>query len=104
MHPAVKILIGLVLIVVGFGLFVDSIYDNMWTGLRISWWHNFLVVLTGVIPALLILVGLFVVWLEADELKADKEIKSEKPSERVVEEAAAEEKPKPARPARRKKR
>jgi hypothetical protein len=28
MHAAVKILIGLLFIVVGFGLFVDSVYGN----------------------------------------------------------------------------
>jgi chromate transport protein ChrA len=77
MHAAVKILIGLLIIAVGFGLFVDSVYDNKWTGVGINWWQNFKVVLTGVIPPLLILVGLFVVWLEADELKAEKEISEE---------------------------
>lgn len=77
MHAAVKILIGLIIIAAGFGLFVDSVYDNRWTGVSVSWWHNFLVVVTGVIPALLILAGLFVVWLEADELKAEKEIKED---------------------------
>ncbi|MCD6495788.1 MAG: hypothetical protein J7K54_00805 [Candidatus Aenigmarchaeota archaeon] len=77
MHAAVKILIGLFIIAVGFGLFVDSVYGNKWTGISISWWHNFVVVVTGVIPALLILAGLFVVWLEADELKASKEFSLE---------------------------
>ena len=77
MHAAVKILVGLLIIVVGFGLFFDSVYDNKWTGISINWWQNFKVVLTGVIPPLLILIGLFVVWLEADELKAEKEITEE---------------------------
>ncbi len=77
MHAAVKILIGLLIIVVGFGLFVDSVYANKWTGITINWWQNFKVVITGVIPPLLILVGLFIVWLEADELKAEKEISEE---------------------------
>ncbi len=77
MHAAVKIIIGLLIIAVGFGLFVDSVYGNRWTGVSVSWWHNFVVVVTGVIPALLILAGLFVVWLEADELKAEKEMHEE---------------------------
>jgi len=77
MHAAVKILVGLLIIVVGFGLFVDSVYGNKWTGISINWWQNFKVVLTGVIPPLLILMGLFIVWLEADELKAEKELSEE---------------------------
>jgi len=90
MHAAVKIFIGLLIIVAGFGLFVDSIYGNKWTGLSINWWQNFKVVLTGVIPPLLILVGLFVVWLEADELKAEKELGEEfKTSDEEVKKAVA---------------
>ncbi len=90
MHAAVKILIGLLIIVAGFGLFVDSVYGNRWTGISINWWQNFKVVLTGVIPPLLILVGLFVVWLEADELKAGKELDEEfKTSDEDVKKAVA---------------
>jgi chromate transport protein ChrA len=90
MHAAVKILFGLIIIIVGFGLFVDSVYGNQWTGISVSWWHNFLVVVTGVIPALLILVGLFIVWLEADELKAEKDISQEfSTSEEDVKKAVA---------------
>jgi chromate transport protein ChrA len=89
MHAAVKILIGLLFIVVGFGLFVDSVYGNRWTGISISWWHNFVVVVTGVIPAFLILVGLFVVWLEADELKAEKEMGAEEETTEEVKRAVA---------------
>jgi chromate transport protein ChrA len=96
-HAAVKILIGLIIIAAGFGLFVDSVYDNMWTGLRVSWWHNFLVVVTGVIPALLILAGLFVVWLEADELKAEKEIKEDTKSAEEAVKKAVTAKPRPRR-------
>jgi protein-S-isoprenylcysteine O-methyltransferase Ste14 len=75
MHAAVKIIIGLVLVLIGLGLFVDSVYPLM--GVRgtlgIDWLGNFIVVLTGTIPIFLILIGLFVVWLEADELKTSKE-------------------------------
>lgn len=77
MSAIIKILIGFVILAAGFGLFVDSVYENQWTGVHIAWWNNFVVTLTGVIPAMLILVGLFVIWLEADELKAKKEVESE---------------------------
>jgi chromate transport protein ChrA len=90
MHAAVKIIIGLLIIVAGFGLFVDSVYGNQWTGIGINWWQNFKVVITGLIPPLLILIGLFVVWLEADELKAEKELGEEfKASNEDVKKAVA---------------
>ena len=78
MHAAIKILIGLLIIAIGFGLFVDSPSVGVWSSMTgINWWNNFVIVVTGVIPALLILLGLFVVWLEADEIKADKAIETE---------------------------
>ena len=79
MHPAGKIIVGLIVLIVGLGLLVDSVVPI--TGglgtFGINWFDNFIVVLTGVIPIFLILVGLFVIWLEADELKARKEIATE---------------------------
>lgn len=75
MHAAVKIIIGLILVLIGLGLFVDSVYPL--SGVKgtfgIDWLGNFIIVLTGTIPIFLILIGLFVVWLEADELKTAKE-------------------------------
>ena len=77
MHAAGKVLIGLILIAMGLGLFLDEIRPIL--DLKINWLSNFIIVLTGVIPILLILIGLFVVWLEVDELKVQKELrKSEK--------------------------
>ncbi|MCD6591192.1 MAG: hypothetical protein J7K72_04440 [Candidatus Aenigmarchaeota archaeon] len=75
MHAAVKIIIGLILVLVGLGLFVDSVYpiSGMKGTLGIDWLGNFIIVLTGTIPIFLILLGLFVVWLEIDELKIAKE-------------------------------
>jgi len=75
MHAAVKIIIGLILILIGLGLFVDSVYplSGVEGMLGINWLDNFIIVVTGVIPIFLILLGLFVVWLEADELKTSKE-------------------------------
>jgi len=79
MHAIVKILLGLVFIAVGLGLFVDSVTPIL--GIAgtwgIDWLTNFIIVLTGTIPALLILLGLFIVWLEIDEVKAEREIKAE---------------------------
>jgi len=92
MNAAVKLLVGLIFIAIGLGLFIDSVYPIMGTvgTLGINWLNNFIIVLTGVIPAFLILLGLFVVWLELDEMKAEKELKRE-------EEKAKKEEKKPAR-------
>jgi len=78
MHAAVKILIGLVFVLVGLGLFVDSVYPILGTKgtFGINWLDNFIIVITGTIPIFLILIGLFVVWLEADELKTAKEFET----------------------------
>lgn len=77
MHAAAKVIIGIIILLIGLGLFVDSAYSNAITGVEIQWLENFIIVLTGVIPIFLILVGLFVIWLEVDELKAEKEFKLE---------------------------
>ena len=84
MNAAVKILLGLILIAIGLGFFVDSITpivgtSNWFPG---DWLTNFLVVLTGFIPPFLIIIGLFVVWLEIDEIKAEREIRAEEEKEK----------------------
>ncbi|MBL7206544.1 MAG: hypothetical protein ISS36_03020 [Candidatus Aenigmarchaeota archaeon] len=88
MHAAVKVLVGLILIIIGLGFFVDEVTGviSKYPGIpAIKWLTNFVVVLTGVIPVLLILIGLFVVWLELDELKTEKELKKEEESEKKEE-------------------
>jgi len=92
MNAAIKLLVGLIFIAIGLGLFIDSVYPILGTvgTLGINWFNNFIIVLTGVIPAFLILLGLFVVWLELDEMKAEKELKKE-------EEKAKKEEEKPKR-------
>ena len=93
MHPAGKIILGLIMIIIGLGLFVDSVVPisgDLGT-FGIDWLTNFLVVLTGVIPIFLILVGLFVVWLESDELKSRKELSQETKEEEKKEEKKPEE-------------
>ncbi|MEM5798736.1 MAG: hypothetical protein QXP39_01670 [Candidatus Aenigmatarchaeota archaeon] len=77
MHPIAKIIGGLLLVVIGLGLFIDDALGINVT--RITWLDNFVIVATGIIPVFLILIGLFVVWLEIDELKTLKEVKAERP-------------------------
>jgi uncharacterized membrane protein YciS (DUF1049 family) len=97
MNAAAKLLVGLIFIIIGLGLFIDSVYPILGTEgtFGINWFNNFIIVLTGVIPAFLILLGLFVVWLEVDEMKAEKELKRE--------ESRAKREEKPEKPARKKK-
>jgi protein-S-isoprenylcysteine O-methyltransferase Ste14 len=80
MHSAAKVIIGLILIIIGLFLFVDSVTPLTGTTgtFGIDWLGNFIIVLTGIIPIFLILIGLFVVWLEIDELKTQKELSEEK--------------------------
>jgi len=89
MNAAIKLLVGLIFIVIGLGLFIDSVYPIIGTvgTFGINWFNNFITVLTGVIPAFLILLGLFVVWLEIDEMKAEKELKKEEEKSKKEEKA-----------------
>lgn len=100
MNAGAKIIIGLIIIVIGFGLFADSPTIGAWGSVTgVNWWNNFLVVVTGIIPALLILIGVFVVWLEADELSAEKEMATEEKAEATAEvKAAVAPRKKPGRP------
>lgn len=102
MHAAVKVIIGIIILLIGLGLFVDSAYDNAITGVKINWLENFVIVLTGIIPIFLILIGLFVIWLEVDELKAEKEFRMEEEKTRAKPSPSPE--PKPAKKTARKKR
>jgi len=87
MHPAVGIVVGIVLVVVGLALFfVPQLQPQPW------WWVNQLVtVIAGMIPAFLILIGVFLVWLQADELKSKE---PEKEEEEEKEEKPVQKKPK----------
>jgi len=76
MNAAVKVVVGLVLVVIGLGLLANGVLFTV-NAIGTFWLSSFLTTLAGVIPPLLILIGLFVVWLELDEIKAEKELKAE---------------------------
>lgn len=40
-------------------------------------WNDFIVLLNGGLPPLVVLVGIFIVWLEWDEWKIEKELEAE---------------------------
>jgi len=88
MHPIGKIFIGAILV-------IGSVYYVVTNPLNLTptAWNAFKTVIYGIIPPFLFLVGLFIVWLELDELRIEKELKRE---ERRVR------RPRPARPRKRK--
>lgn len=84
MHPAVKVLIGALMVVVG-------VYSS------VTFWNDLLTIVKGGIGPLLVLIGAFIVWLESDEWKMQRE-ESEtvqqqfEPREEVMGETEEEEK------------
>lgn len=76
MNAAVKLIIGLILVVIGVWLLVPAtatfavVKGTSQTMNMLDWSGEFLTVLKGSIPPLLILIGALVVWIESEELKA----------------------------------
>ena len=79
-HPIIKIIVGAILMVGS----VAVIYQYTLP--------DFLIAVKGVIPPLVFILGLFVVWLELDELRIEREIKAEEKKKK-------QEEAKPAQPA-----
>jgi len=72
MHPIGKIIIGALLV-------IGSVYYVVTNPLNLTptAWNAFKTVLYGIVPPFVFLVGLFIVWLELDELRIEKELKRE---------------------------
>lgn len=75
MGPVIKIIVGAILV-------IASIYYLV-AGPALTWltgnkpYVDLLILLNGGIPVLVFLIGLFIVWLELDELRIEKELKAE---------------------------
>jgi len=69
MHPIVNIVIGAVLLIAA----IAYVYTNQYGA-----WGDLLTVVNGIVPAFVALMGVFIIWLELDELKVRSELKSEK--------------------------
>jgi hypothetical protein len=65
MHPAIKVVIGAIMVVLG-------IYSSL------TYSTEFLNLVKAVVGPLLVLVGAFIVWLESDELKLSRESESDR--------------------------
>lgn len=70
MHPIGKIIIGLILM--GGSAYAVLNYPE-WRLLP-----AFITVVKGIVPAFVFLIGLFIVWLELDELRIERELRTEK--------------------------
>ncbi|MFB6292369.1 MAG: hypothetical protein ABEI58_03155 [Candidatus Nanohaloarchaea archaeon] len=60
MHPAAKILVGALMVIVG-------VYTS------VTFWNELLLLVKAGVGPLLVLVGAFIVWLESDEWKMRRE-------------------------------
>ena len=66
MGAMLKILIGAILVIAA----VSYVYTNQYGA-----WSDFLTVVNGTVPAFVGLIGLFVIWLELDEIKISRSLK-----------------------------
>ncbi|MGC8812471.1 MAG: hypothetical protein ACP5O8_02685 [Candidatus Aenigmatarchaeota archaeon] len=72
MNPAVKIIIGLILIGASIYYIVKGVPGYFEPG-----WPALLTVIKGLVPLAVLLLGVFIVWLEWDELRIERELKAE---------------------------
>lgn len=80
MHPLAKLLIGVLFLVIPLGLYAyEFMYKTSFSllGINFNLLGSLRVVLQGMIPPFLILIGLFIVWLELDELRIERELRAE---------------------------
>ena len=76
MHPVGKMIIGIILMAVSVAA-VWYTHTGPQRGTTWDLWIAFKTVVLGIIPALIFIIGLFVVWLEIDEFKIEKELAAE---------------------------
>ncbi|MGC8993437.1 MAG: hypothetical protein ACP5F8_01665 [Candidatus Aenigmatarchaeota archaeon] len=72
MHPLVKALIGVIVVLAALYYVFAGIPGFLKPALP-----DVITVLNGAIPLFVILLGIFIVWLEWDEWKIEKELKKE---------------------------
>ncbi len=84
MHPLAKMLIGIILLLVPLGLYAYEYTTGPKTiyGIYVPLLSSLKTVLLGVIPPFLIVIGLFIIWLELDEWRIEKELKAEEEKEK----------------------
>ena len=87
MNTLIKLLVGVVLLVIPLGMYAFELMNGVSQGIdlpilgTVKLWESLVTLLVGSIPAIAMLIGLFIVWLELDELKIEKELKKEEEKE-----------------------
>jgi len=87
MHPAIKMLIGIIFLIVPLGLYAyEFMYGEHFlipgTNINVYLLKSLWTVLQGIIPPFFIVIGIFIIWLELDEWKIEKELKTEEKKEK----------------------
>lgn len=84
MNPLAKMLIGIILLLAPLGAYAYEYTTGVKTILGISMplLSSLKTVVLGVIPPFLIIIGLFIIWLELDEWRIEKELKAEEAKEK----------------------
>ena len=104
MHAGVKMIIGVILILAGLWLLVPSSYITAVKPASMAvfdWWDDFLIMLKGIIPPMIILFGVLIVWIESEELKTPEIPEIDEPE---IEEPKKKPKRKSSKKARKKRR
>jgi len=74
MHPAGKFILGLILV---FGS-IWWIVQGSQQYIQRSGYQDLITVINGAVPVLILILGIFIIWLELDELKIERELKRKK--------------------------
>jgi hypothetical protein len=79
MHPLGKLLIGVILLLVPLGLYAYEYTSGPQRilGISVPLLSSLKIVLLGMIPPFLMIIGLFIIWLELDEWRIERELKAE---------------------------
>lgn len=80
MQAAGKVIVGIILVVASAWWIVQgsTMYSTMIFGHTHSGIQDLITVVNGAVPVLVFLLGIFIVWLEMDEMKVEKELKRRK--------------------------
>ncbi len=82
MSAAAKLVIGVIIFLVGIYWYAAPLFGhNFLTGIFGSTFQDFVIVFGGLFGILLIMLGLLIAWIEAEDMKWEKKEKEEKTKE-----------------------